>query len=82
MRKISALACVSRRYEFNDGSVVLWRPVDDSNKAHGIFRVDIAVKMADGGVRVTWEERQGPPSESASLHWLKWAIKNMNKESA
>jgi hypothetical protein len=78
--KLSSLKCVKRRYEFNDGSIVLWTPADDTQKAHGSFRVDIVIKKDNGLVRSTLAIRQGPPSESASLHWLKWAIRDMEKE--
>lgn len=79
MRQIKPLVCVKRRYEFNDGSVVLWTPADDSQKAHGLFRVDICIKI-QGLPRVSWSHRSGPPSESVSLHWLKWAKKDANKK--
>ena len=78
MRKIEPLVCVKRRYEFSDGSVVLWTPADESQKAHGLFRVDICIKI-HGLPRVSWSHRSGPPSESASLHWLKWAKKDARK---
>jgi hypothetical protein len=79
MGKRKYLVCIKRRYEFNDGSVVLWTPVGDSQKAHGLFRVDICLKN-DGRIRATWSHRKGPASESASLHWLKWAKKDAQKK--
>jgi|SRR6185312_2626138 len=74
MPKFKYPVCVKRKYEFSDGSVVMWTPADDSQKAHGQFRVDIYLKSC-GPIRVSWSMREGPPSEAASLHWLKWAIK-------
>lgn len=68
--------CIKRKYEFSDGSVVIWTPADESQKAHGQFRVDICLK-GHGPIRASWAYREGPPSEAASLHWLKWAIKEV-----
>jgi hypothetical protein len=76
---ISAISCVKRTYEFNDGSIVQWTPDDDSQKAHGMFTVRICLK-SDGRVRVICWHREGPPSEAASLHWLKCAKKDQKKE--
>lgn len=72
--QLSSIRCIKRRYEFSDGSVVLWTPNDGSGKAHASFTVDICLK-AYGGVYVARLQKEGPPSEKTSLHWLKWEIK-------
>lgn len=72
--KISELACVVRCYTFNDGSKVTWRPADLTGKAHGLFNVSINIKDETGG-SISTEQHEGPPSEHASLHHLKKALK-------
>ncbi len=75
--QLSQIKCVKRRYDFNDGSLVMWEPDDDSGKAHGMFTVSIRLdqKYCRGDIRVARLRKSGPPSEAASLHWLKWEIR-------
>ena len=72
---LSTLACIKRSYDFNDGSNVQWTPDDNSGKTRGMFTVRICIKR-DGRIIGVCHHKSGPPSETASLHWLKWALKD------
>lgn len=73
--QISKLQCTLHAFTFNDGSRVVWHPLDEKGKSHGYFTVAIHVKTEEGGITIS-EDRQGPPTAKASLHWLKWAYKD------
>lgn len=67
-------------FYFSNGCSVKWMPVVNDGKAHGLFNVTISFPLTDGSDTV-FTQRQGPPTAHASLHRLKWAIKDReNKE--
>lgn len=71
----SKLRCTLHAFNFSDGSRVVWYPLDDSNKAHGLFRVGFQLKVPEGGIGIS-QEHKGPPTAKASLHLLKWVKKD------
>lgn len=73
--QISKLQCTQHSFTFNDGSQVHWYPLDEKGKSYGYFTLSIWLYKETGIIRIV-EDRTGPPSAKASLHWLKLAIKD------
>lgn len=74
------IKCISHAFAFSDGSQVTWHPIDDSGKAHGLFRVDFQLKAPEGGIGIS-QEHLGPASAVQSLHLLKRILKDQKARS-
>lgn len=70
----SKLKCVRHEFVFNDGSEVTWYPEDQEGNQHQWFTVYFRLKRLDGGKNIS-HKIKGPASAKASLHHLKWVLK-------
>ena len=62
-------------FYFSDGTYVKWFPATESGKAHDLFKVVIEFPPTERGSDIVRQQHMGPASAAASLHLLKWAIK-------
>jgi hypothetical protein len=65
-------------FYFSNGVYVKWSPVNENGKGHDLFNVVIEFPSTDRGSDIIREQKMGPASAAASLHLLKWAIKDRN----
>ena len=73
--KVSKLKPVIHSFTFNDGSKVIWYPLDEKGRSSGYFTVEVHKKTGDDDIKL-WKDRMGPPTAKASLNILKWAYKD------
>ena len=72
---MAKLLVVIHSFYFNNGVYVKWTPLKEDGKGHDMFKVAIEFPPTERGSDIVRSERRGPPSAAASLHLLKWVIK-------